>query len=122
MRNKIWVRLLAGLFCIALIVGMMPMREAHAESALASGFVNTAKLNLRKGVGTRNAIVDTLGKSTAVNIYEVSGTWLRIDVPSTGKSGYVSGKYITVNSTSLSASALVGVSSEDEDRGCRRWG
>ena len=106
MRNKIWVRLLAGLFCIALIVGMMPMREAHAESALASGFVNTAKLNLRKGVGTRNAIVDTLAKDTAVNIYEVSGTWLRIDVPSTGKSGYVSGKYITVNSTSLSAYAL----------------
>ena len=106
MRNKNWIRLIAGLACLALVIGMMPMREAHAESALASGFVNTTKLNLRKGAGTGNAIVDTLAKNTAVNIYEVSGTWLRIDVPSTGKSGYVSGKYITVNSASLTAYAL----------------
>ena len=93
MRNKIWIRLLAGVFSIALMITLLPMREAHAETALATGYVNTAKLNLRKGVGTGNAIVDTLAKSTAVNIYEVTGTWLRIDVPSTGKSGYVSGKY-----------------------------
>ena len=106
MRNKIWLRLLAGLFSIALMVSLIPMREAHAESALATGYVNTSKLNLRKGVGTSNSIVDTLSKSTAVNIYEVIGTWLRIDVPSTGKTGYVSGKYISVNSTSLSAYAL----------------
>ena len=106
MRNKIWIRLLAGVFSIALMITLLPMREAHAETALATGYVNTAKLNLRKGVGTGNAIVDTLAKSTAVNIYEVTGTWLRIDVPSTGKSGYVSGKYISVNSTSLSAYAL----------------
>lgn len=106
MRNKIWIRLLAGLFCVMLLIGAVPMREAHAETALASGFVNTAKLNLRKGAGTSNTIVDTLTANTAVNIYEVTGTWLRIDVPSSGKSGYVSGKYITVNSASLSAYAL----------------
>ncbi len=88
------------------MVSLIPMREAHAETTLATGYVNTSKLNLRKGVGTGNSIVDTLSKSTAVNIYEVIGTWLRIDVPSTGKSGYVSGKYISVNSTSLSAYAL----------------
>ena len=106
MRNKNWIRLLAGLACVALLIGMVPVREAHAESTLASGFVYTTKLNLRKGAGTKNAIVDTLAVNTAVNIYEVTGTWLRIDVPSTGKSGYVSGKYITVNGTSLSAYAL----------------
>ncbi|MEZ4509432.1 MAG: SH3 domain-containing protein [Eubacteriales bacterium] len=106
MRNKTWIRLLAGLFCVALLIGLMPMQSAHAESAIASGFVNTTKLNLRKGAGTGNSIVDTLAANTAVNIYEVVGTWLRIDVPSTGKSGYVSGKYITVNSASLSAYAL----------------
>jgi uncharacterized protein YgiM (DUF1202 family) len=106
MRNKTWIRLLAGVFCVALLIGALPMQRAHAETALASGFVNTAKLNLRKGAGTGNAIVDTLSKNTAVNIYEVRGTWLRIDVPSTGKSGFVSGKYITFNSTSLSAYAL----------------
>ena len=106
MRNKLWIRLLAGLFSIALMVSLLPMQKAHAESALATGYVNTAKLNLRKGVGTGNAIVDTLAKNTAVNVYEVIGTWLRIDVPSTGKTGYVSGKYISVNNTSLSAYAL----------------
>ena len=106
MRNKLWIRLLAGLFSVALMISLLPMQEAHAESALATGYVNTAKLNLRKGVGTGNSIVDTLAKNTAVNVYEVIGTWLRIDVPSTGKSGYVSGKYISVNSTSLSAYAL----------------
>lgn len=106
MRNKLWIRLLAGLFSVALMFSLIPMQEAYAESALATGYVNTTKLNLRKGVGTGNAIVDTLAKNTAVNIYEVTGTWLRIDVPSIGKSGYVSGKYISVNSTSLSAYAL----------------
>ena len=106
MRNRLWIRLLAGLFSVALMISLLPMQEAHAESALATGYVNTAKLNLRKGVGTGNSIVDTLAKNTAVNVYEVIGTWLRIDVPSTGKSGYVSGKYISVNSTSLSAYAL----------------
>ena len=106
MRSKTWIRILAGLFCVALLIGTMPMREAHAESALASGFVNTTKLNLRKGAGTKNTILGTLDVNTVVNIYEVSGTWLRVDVPSIGKSGYVSGKYITVDSASLSAYAL----------------
>ena len=84
MRNKTWIRLLAGVFCAAFLIGALPMREARAETALASGFVNTAKLNLRKGAGTGNAILDTLKADTTVNIYEVIGTWLRIDVPSTG--------------------------------------
>ena len=106
MRNKTWIRLLSGLFCVALLISALPMREAHAETALASGFVNTTKLNLRKGAGTGNAILTTLDVNTVVNIYEVTGTWLRIDVPSKGKSGYVSGKYITVDSASLSAYAL----------------
>ena len=106
MRTKTWTRVLAGLFCIALLIGIMPMERAHAETAIASGYVNTTKLNLRKGPGTGNAIVDTIAANTAVNIYQVSGTWLRVDVPSTGKSGYVSGKYITINSASLSAYAL----------------
>ena len=106
MRNKTWMKLLAGFFCVALLIGALPMQQAHAESTLATGFVNTTKLNLRKGAGTNNAIVTTLDVNTVVNIYEVKGTWLRVDVPSKGKSGYVSGKYITVDSTSLSAYAL----------------
>jgi uncharacterized protein YgiM (DUF1202 family) len=95
------VRVLAAALCLLLAGVALPLRGALAESTLATGYVNTAKLNLRKGAGTGNAIVDTLAKSTAVNIYEVVGTWLRIDVPSTGKSGYVSGKYNTVNLPAL---------------------
>lgn len=98
--------ILAGITCMLLLYAALPMQTAHAESTLATGFVNTTKLNMRKGAGTGHSIVDTLSKNTAVNIYEVVGTWLRIDVPSSGKSGYVSGKYITVNSSSLTAYAL----------------
>ena len=50
--------------------------------------------------------MESLKKDTAVNVYEVVGTWLRIDVPSSGKSGFVSGKYISINASSLSAYAL----------------
>ena len=100
------IRFFAALGCIALLFTALPIQSAHAESTLATGFVNTTKLNMRTGTSTKDSIVATLEKNTAVNIYEVKGTWLRIDVPSTGKSGYVSGKYITVNSSSLSAYAL----------------
>ena len=41
MRNKLWIRLLAGLFSVALMFSLIPMQTAHAESALATGYVNT---------------------------------------------------------------------------------
>lgn len=103
--KRITTKLLAGLFSVLLLVSVLP-QTAHAETALATGYVNTTKLNMRSSAGTKNAIVATLNKNDAVNVYEVSGTWLRIDVPSIGKSGYVSGKYISINSSSLSAYAL----------------
>ncbi len=95
-----------SLLCLILLSAAMPMRAAHAETALATGYVNASTLHLRKGAATDKDIVDTLSRNTAVNVYEVSGMWLRIDVPSSGKSGYVYGKYITVNGSSLSAYAL----------------
>ena len=85
--KRIGIRLLAGIFGILLLFSALPQESAHAETALATGFVNTAKLNMRSGPGTRNSIVASLVKNDAVNVYEVSGTWLRIDVPATGKSG-----------------------------------
>lgn len=104
--KRISIRLLAGIFGILLLFSALPQETAHAETALATGFVNTAKLNMRSGPGTKNSVVASLIKNDAVNVYEVSGTWLRIDVPATGKSGYVSGKYISINSSSLSAYAI----------------
>jgi len=105
-RKHIARNFLAAVACALLLVAAVPMQSAHAESTLATGFVNTTKLNMRNGAGTGHAVVDTLAKNTAVNIYEVVGTWIRIDVPSTGKSGFVSGKYVTINSSSLTAYAL----------------
>ena len=70
MKRKHFARnMLAAVACALLLVSAIPMQTAHAESTLATGFVNTAKLNMRKGAGTGNAIVDTLSKNTAVNIY-----------------------------------------------------
>ena len=100
------LQLMTVLLCLALLPAALPVRAAHAASTLATGYVNAAKLNMRKDAGTGRSIVDTLKKNTAVNIYEISGAWLRINVPSTGKSGYVSGKYISVNGASLAAYAL----------------
>jgi len=100
------LKVLSALLCAALLTAAMPLERAHAETALATGSVNSATLNMRNGAGTGNAIVDTLTRNTAVNVYEVSGSWLRIDVPSTGKGGYVYGKYISIDASSLSAYAL----------------
>ncbi|MDO4572082.1 MAG: SH3 domain-containing protein, partial [Clostridia bacterium] len=99
-------RFLYALACLGLLLAALPIRPARAETALATGYVNSATLNMRAGPNTSYAIQDTLTRNTAVNIYAVSGTWLRIDVPATGKSGYVSGKYISVNASSLSAYGL----------------
>ncbi len=98
---RAWALLLAAAFVFAAVPAI-----AHAETALASGFVNTGALNMRKGAGTSYALVDELKKNDVVNVYEVAGTWLRVDVPALNKSGYVSAKYITLDNASLTAIGL----------------
>lgn len=100
------MRLVATLFAALLLFGALPPGPAHAETALATGYVNTTTLNLRKGAGTGYGIVTKLTYGTAVNVYAVAGTWLRIDAPSVGKSGYVSGHYITLDAGSFSGYGL----------------
>ncbi len=92
-------RLLAVLLAVMVLFGaaLTAPGSALAEEALATGTVNTGRLNVRSDAGTGYSLVTTIDKGTAVNIYEVKGAWLRIDIPSAGKSGYVSGKYISVN-------------------------
>ena len=76
----------------------LPMRAARAETALATATVNTSKLNVRKTASTKGAVVTTISRGTAVNIYSVeSNGWCRIDVPSEKKQGYVSGRYLLVD-------------------------
>jgi uncharacterized protein YgiM (DUF1202 family) len=78
-------------------------RNGACGNRACNRYVNTRKLNMRSGAGTKTRNCRHVNKNDAVNVYEVSGTWLRIDVPSIGKSGYVSGIYISINSASLSA-------------------
>ncbi len=94
---------LIGILCAALLFAAVPLHHARAEYAIATGTVNTGKLNLRSGPGITNGIVDTLNQGETVSIYEVAGDWLRIDAQRSGQSGYVYGKYITLDGTSISA-------------------
>lgn len=78
---------------------LLPAGSARAEKALATGYVSSTTLNMRPDPSTHQAIVATLSRGDVVNVYEICGVWLRVDVPSLNKSGYVSGKYITLHAT-----------------------
>ena len=91
-------RLLSAALALLLVLGAiaLPLSDARAEAALASGFVNSTTLNMRPDASTHQPIVTTLKRGDAVNVYEVLGNWLRVDAPKAGKSGYVSGKYVSL--------------------------
>lgn len=95
-------RLCVSILTLVLVAGslLLPGVNARAETAIATGYVNTGKLNIRSQPNTRKPPVAEIVKGTVVNVYEIVGVWLRIDAPSVGKSGYVSGKYITLNENS----------------------
>lgn len=63
----------------------------------ATGKVNTQILNLREGPATTFEIVDRLQQDTEVAIIGRLGDslWLRVNVPSIGKQGWVAAEYIT---------------------------
>lgn len=63
----------------------------------ATGKVNTQILNLRQGPGTTFEIVDRLQLDTQVVIVGrlSDSVWLRVNVPSIGKQGWVAAEYIT---------------------------
>lgn len=97
----------ALLVCLVLITGFaLPLREARAETAIATGYVNSTTLNMRPDASTHQPVVATLKRGMAVNVYEICGVWLRIDVPELGKAGYVSGRYITLNAAGFSGYGL----------------
>ena len=51
---------------------------------------NCTSLNVRKGAGTKCAIVRTISKGTKVDVYEISGSWARI-----GTNEWVSNNYLS---------------------------
>lgn len=99
----------AGFFflCAALLISsVLPLSAAHADTAIATGYVTSATLNMRTGPNVDNKIVETLALGDKVTVYAVSGTWLKVDAQNSGNSGYVSGKYITLNADSQGAYGL----------------
>ena len=93
----------AFILCLALVFALAPQQSARADYVIAKGYVNTTKLYLRAGPGVSNAIVDTLYHDEKVNIYDTEGYWLKVDVPASGKSGYVYGKSISLDGASITA-------------------
>jgi N-acetylmuramoyl-L-alanine amidase len=69
-------------------------------TVIKTGVVNTTSLNVRGGYGTGYSIIGTLPNSAKVNIVEEYNGWYKILY--NGGYGYVSGAYITLNTTSES--------------------
>lgn len=65
----------------------------------ATGKVNTQILNLRQGPATSYEIVDRLQQDTEVVMIGrlEDSVWLRVNVPSIGKQGWVAAEYITTD-------------------------
>lgn len=77
--------------------------EAQAAAMNATGKVNTSKdpLTVRKSASTSSAAIGTVAKNVTVKIVEKSGDWYKIQH---GKGyGWVSAKYVKLNSTTTKA-------------------
>lgn len=80
-----------------------PTGEPEAEYILARGSVHSSKLNVRSGPDTSYKVIDTLYREARLLIFEVDGYWLRVQVVDSGVEGYVFGKYVGLDGSSISA-------------------
>jgi hypothetical protein len=66
---------------------------------IGDGIVNTPDLNLRSTSGMAGIVIAVLAKGTKVEIFGKAQngvtTWLKVKVASSGKEGWVSGRYVT---------------------------
>jgi len=68
---------------------------AASTSATKNGYVTATSLNLRSSTSTSSKSLASLKKGLLVNIKSTSGTWYKVYVPSTKKTGWVSKSYIS---------------------------
>ncbi len=76
-----------------------------APEFAASGVLNAGGVNIRAGASTSTRSYGRLMKSTAVDIYEKTGSWYRVRVSATGLEGYVYAKYISLMQLSSTSSS-----------------
>lgn len=70
-----------------------------------TGTVTATKLNLRKGPGTKNAIINSLSKGQKVTVLDTTKDWYKVET-SKGIQGWVSDTYVTFKNTQTSRGAL----------------
>ena len=61
-----------------------------------TGYISGNLVNFRTGPGTGYRVIDKLTKATQIVVLSVGIDWYKIQVKSTGISGYVYGKYVTL--------------------------
>ncbi len=76
----------------------------------ALGAINASGVNIRAGASTSTKSYGKLAKSTALGLYEKIGSWYRVRVLSTGLSGYVYAKYVTITQAASGGSSGTGTS------------
>lgn len=85
----------------------MPASESTPEPVLeyviAEGVVHSSKLNMRSGPDTSAKVIDTLYREARLLIFAADGYWLKVESIDSGKTGYVYGKYVALDGTSISA-------------------
>ena len=70
---------------------------SSSDTVIKTGVVNTTSLNVRGGYGTGYSVIGTLPNAAKVDILEEYNGWYKILY--NGGYGYVSGAYITLNTT-----------------------
>lgn len=93
----------AALFAIVMVLTSLWVFPGYSNAAQSKAVVSTkgARLNVRTGPSVNYQVVGKLNNGTKVTVTESSNGWYRIRYGS-GKTGYVSGKYLKLDGDSVS--------------------
>ena len=103
-RKREWVKTAAIIFLAVLLVLTFfsktimnaSLPEVAAQQA-ASGAINARRVNLRSGPSTDYRSLGRLDEGTALYVLSQSGSWYRVRIKSSGKTGYIHRLYVTLS-------------------------
>ena len=78
--------------------------DNQQELTYNNGYVNSDRVNFRKGASTNSDIYKVLDKNTSVTILDYEGDWSKVKINDTV--GYVYTKYITAGNKVIDASNI----------------